>query len=112
MCLSLDPDRMRTDCIRGALSRYMTHVPDGDHWQWTDLSLGGDPTTITGWTSSFSDTGTIGSPELASAEKGTLAFTHTVDRLVSLVRSMSDRPLKTRHEHHATPPTFPLPFGF
>jgi hypothetical protein len=22
------------------------------------------------------------------------------------------RPLETRHEHHATPPTFPLPFGF
>jgi creatinine amidohydrolase/Fe(II)-dependent formamide hydrolase-like protein len=90
----------------------MTDIPDGDRWQWTDLTLGGGPATIIGWTSSFSHTGAIGSPELATAEKGTLAFTHSDDRLVSLINWMRHRPLETRHEHHAVPPTFPLPFGF
>jgi len=112
MYLSLDPDGVHTDHIRGALSRYMTDIPDGDRWQWTDLTLGGGPATIIGWTSSFSHTGTIGSPELATAEKGTLAFTHSVDRLVSLINWMRHRPLETRHSAHAVPPTFPLPFGF
>ena len=110
MYLSLDPEGVRTDRIRGALSRYMTDIPDGDHWQWTDLTLGGGPATIIGWTSCFSDTGTFGSPELATAEKGTLAFTHSVDRLVCIW--MRDRPLETRREHHAAPPTLQLPFGF
>jgi creatinine amidohydrolase/Fe(II)-dependent formamide hydrolase-like protein len=110
--LSLDPDGVRIDRVRGALSQYVTHIPDGDRWQWTDLTLGGGPANIIGWTSSFSHTGTIGSPELATAEKGTLAFTHSVDRLVLLVSWMRDRPLETRHEHHATLPTFQLPFGF
>jgi creatinine amidohydrolase len=112
MYLALDPDGVRTDRIHGALSRYVTDVPGGDQWQWTDLTLGGGPVTSIGWTSSFSETGAIGSPELATAEKGDLAFAHAADHLVSLVRWLRDRPLLPRQEHHTAPPTFPLPFGF
>jgi creatinine amidohydrolase len=110
--LALDPAGVRTDRIRGALPRYVTDVSDSERWQWTDLTLGSGPASIIGWTSSYSDTGSFGAPELATAEKGNLAFTHAVDQLVSLVRWMRERPIAARQEHHATPPTFPLPFGF
>jgi creatinine amidohydrolase len=114
MYLSLDPAGVRTDRIHNALARYMTDadVPDAERWQWTDLTLGSGPAAIISWTSSYSETGVIGSPELATAEKGDLVFTHAVDRLVSLVRWLRDRPIEPRHEHHAALPTFPLPFGF
>jgi creatinine amidohydrolase len=59
MYLSLDPDGVPIDRVRGAPSQYITDISDGDRWQWTDLTLGGGPATIIGWTSSFSRTGTI-----------------------------------------------------
>ena len=112
MYLAIDPDGVRRDRIRGALPRYMTDVPDADRWQWTDLTLGAGPASIIGWTSSYSDTGSFGNPELATAEKGNLVLAHAVDRLVDLVRWLRDRAKELRQEHHATPPTFPLPFRF
>ena len=54
----------------------------------------------------------FGAPELATAEKGQRVFDHAVERLVALVRWLRERPIEPRREHHAEPPTFPLPFGF
>jgi creatinine amidohydrolase len=112
MYLALDPAGVRTDRIQGALPRFMTDDQGGERWQWTDLTLGAGPATIVGWTSSVSETGTAGAPELATTEKGELVFAHAVERLVALVRWLRDRPIEPRQDHHATPPTFPLPFGF
>jgi creatinine amidohydrolase/Fe(II)-dependent formamide hydrolase-like protein len=64
------------------------------------------------WTSSYTETGSFGAPELATAEKGKLACEHAVDQLVELVRWIKDRPVERRREHHAAEPTFQLPFGF
>jgi creatinine amidohydrolase len=112
MYLAIDPEGVRADRVRGALPRYVTDVPDSGTWQWTDLTLGTGPASIIGWTSSYSDTGSFGAPELATAEKGNRVFEHAVDRLVALVGWMRERPREQRQERHATPPTFPLPFGF
>ncbi len=73
---------------------------------------GAGPAAIISWTSSYSETGSFGAPELATEEKGRLAFDHAADRLVELVRWLRSRPKEARREHHAAPPTFDLPFGF
>ncbi len=112
MYLHLDGEGVRRDRVKGARSKYVTDVPDGEQWQGTDLTMGSGPAGIIGWTSAFSDTGSIGAPEEGTAEKGELAYDHAVERLVDLVRWFRNRPEMPRQEHHATPPTFALPFGF
>ena len=77
-----------------------------------DLTGASGPATIVEWTSSYTETGAVGAPELATAEKGRLAFDYSVSRLVELVRWFRTRPVTPRRDHHAVPPTFPLPFGF
>ena len=111
MYLHLDEAGVRTDRIRGALPDYL-NVPGSEQWQWTDLTMGAGPATIVEWTASYSETGSFGAPEQATAEKGRLAFEHAVNRLVELVRWLKARPPMPRREHHATAPTFPLPFGY
>ena len=89
-----------------------TDIPDGETWSWNDLTLGHGPATIVSWTSSYSDTGSFGAPELATAEKGDRVFAHAVEHLVALATWMRDRPKEERQDLHATPPTFPLPFAW
>lgn len=108
----VDPEGVRSDRIRGAVAEYMTAIPGGREWQATDLTAGSGPTTLVEWTSTYTETGSIGEPEAATPEKGRLAFEHSVTRLVELVRWFKDRPAPPRREHHADPPTFPLPFDF
>jgi creatinine amidohydrolase len=110
MYLHLDGEGVRTDRVRGAIPDYMRDVPESEQWQWVDLTLGSGPASIISWTSSYSETGSFGAPELATAEKGRLVFDHAAGRLVELVRWFKSRSTPSRREHHATPPTFPLPF--
>jgi creatinine amidohydrolase/Fe(II)-dependent formamide hydrolase-like protein len=94
------------------MPNFVTRIPGGAEWQWVDLTLGAAPVTMVAWTSSVSDSGAYGAPELATAEKGRRAFDHAVERLVALVRWLRERPIEPRRERHVEPPTFPLPFGF
>ena len=112
MYLHLDEAGVRRDRIKGALPDFVTNVPGGERWNWVDLTLGTGPAAIISWTSSYSETGSFGAPELAPAEKGRLAFEQATDRLVELVGWLRARPREARREHHAASPTFDLPFGF
>ncbi len=112
MYLHVDGDNARHDRVRGAVAAYMTEIPGGDEWQWVDLTMGAGPATIVEWTSTYTETGSCGAPELATAEKGRLVLEHAAGRLVDLVRWFRDRPVEPRHDRHTTPPTMPLPFGF
>ncbi len=112
MYLHLDPEGVHADRVEGALPEFVTHVPGGEEWSWLDLTMGAGPAGIIGWTSSYSETGAIGAPELATAEKGQLVFDHAVERFVSLVRWLRSRPIDQRREHHPSLPTFDLPFEF
>ena len=67
-----------------ALPEYMTEIPGGSTWQAVDLTAGSGPATIVEWTSTYSESGSFGQPELATAEKGERVFDHAVDRLVEL----------------------------
>ena len=112
MYLHLDADGVRRDRIEDMLPEYVTAIPGGAEWSWVDLTMGSGPAGIVGWTSSYSKSGVIGQPELATPEKGRQAFEHAVERLVDLVRWLRTRPVQPRREQHASPPTFQLPFEF
>ncbi|MGH2557758.1 MAG: creatininase family protein [Thermomicrobiales bacterium] len=110
--LHMDEAGVRKDRIKGALPDYMTKIPGGEEWQYVDLTMGTGPAAIISWTSSYSETGSFGAPELATAEKGKLVFDHAADRLAAMVKWLRERPIEGRREHHTTAPTRSLPFGF
>lgn len=112
MYMHLYGDGVRADRIKGAFPEFVTDIPGGEEWMWVDLTAGAGPVQIVEWTSTYSESGSFGAPEQATAEKGRLAYEHAVGRLVDLVRWHKDRPAPPRREHHDTPPTMPLPFGF
>lgn len=112
MYLHVDGEHVRTDHIRGSIPEFMSDVPGGEKWQWLDLTMGMGPANINEWTSSYSETGSIGQPEHATQEKGRLAFEHSVNQLVEMVRWFRTRPDQPRRDHHAKPTTFQLPFEF
>ena len=100
MYLHIDGDRVRKDRIKGAPASYLTDLEGGAEWQMADLTLGSGPATIVEWTSSTTETGSFGAPELATAEKGRLVFERTTERLVELVDWFRARPASERQEHH------------
>ena len=51
--------------------------------------------------SSFSKTGVVGDPTLATREKGKQMFETVVERMVELVREFRDRPRAPRQDMHA-----------
>ncbi len=103
----LDGDNVRTDEIKdGVISFNEEHSP----FHWVDL-FGAGPATIISWTSSYSETGVLGEPELATAEKGRRAYEEAVKQLVRFVAYFKDRPLDPRRDRHRRPPTMPIPWG-
>jgi creatinine amidohydrolase len=111
MYMHVDGDRVRTDRIRGALPEYLD-LEGGTEWQKVDLTLGSGPVTLVEWTSTMSETGSFGAPELATPEKGRLVFERTVERVVDMVAWFRARPAPPRRALHGEPPPFELPFGF
>ena len=65
-----------------------------------------------GATFTLGQPGSFGAPEQGTGEKGQRVFDHATQRLVDLVRWLKVRPPMPRRDHHATPPTFALPFDF
>lgn len=108
--LHMDEPAVLMERLSAALPDYLKATPDAAKWQWVDLTLGSGPATITSWTSSYSESGSFGNPELATAEKGKLVYEHAVDQLVEMVRWFRSRPTEARREHHREPPTIDYPF--
>jgi creatinine amidohydrolase len=74
-----------------------------------DLFAAG-PATVISWTSSYSETGVLGEPELATPEKGKEAFQEAVKQLVKFVTWFKDRPKDVRQDRHRQKPTMPMPW--
>jgi hypothetical protein len=53
------------------------------------------------WWSSFSNTGVVGDPTLATRDKGKQMFDAVMARMVELVREFRDRPRAARQDMHA-----------
>ncbi len=82
---------------------------EDDPFNWVDLFAAG-PATLISWTSSYTESGVIGNPELATPEKGKEAYDEAVKQLVRFVHWFQARPLDPRRDHHRTPPTMPMPW--
>jgi creatinine amidohydrolase len=105
--LYLDGDNVRKDKIKnGVISFNEEQSP----FNWVDLFAAG-PATIISWTSSYTETGVLGEPELATAEKGRQAYEEAVNQLVRFVNYFHARPLDPRRDLHRRPPTMPIPWG-
>src|SRR6201993_2630801 len=105
--LYLDGDNVRKDKIKnGKISFNEDHSP----FNYVDLFAHG-PATVISWTSSYSETGVLGEPELATAEKGRQAYEEAVKQLTRLITTFKDRKPDQRRDRHAKPPTMPIPWG-
>ena len=103
----LDPDNVRTDRIANGTISYNE---ENNPFNWVDMFAAG-PATVLSWTSSYSETGVLGEPELASAEKGQRAYEESVRQLIAFVDYFKDRPKDVRRDRHRTAPTMPMPWG-
>jgi len=105
--LYLDGGNVRTDKVKSGVVSF--NVEDSP-FNWVDLFAAG-PATLVSWTSSYTDTGVLGDAELATAEKGRVAYEEAVNQLVRFVTWFQARPKDVRQDHHRRPPTMPLPWG-
>lgn len=105
--LYLDGDNVRKDQIR---SRNITINEEKSPFNWVDL-FGAGPATLVSWTSSYTESGVAGDPELATAEKGRLAYEEAVKQLLRFVEYFKDRPVDLRRDRHRQAPTMPMPWG-
>lgn len=105
--LYLDEDGVRKDKIKNDISDLNT---DGNPYIWGEL-FGHGPGALTSWTSSYSNMGVIGEPELATKEKGEQVYKEAVSQLAGLVNYFRDRPIDERHRRQANPTTMPIPWG-
>ena len=70
---------------------------------WVDLISGGDRVTAAGFMepwSTYTKSGVIGDPTLATREKGERLLAAAVEGLVELVREIEQRPLPRPEDHH------------
>lgn len=111
MYLHLDEAGVRKDRIRGTVHEDVLETPGAAKWQWVDLTMGSGPVSVIGWTSQMSETGSIGQPELGTADKGANLLDRAASELVDLVAWMRHRPVRPRRDHHSQP-AGDLPFDF
>ncbi len=105
--LYLAEDDVRKELI--ADGRIAYHRYESDFF-YTDLYAHG-PGNVTSWTASYSDTGVLGEPTLATKEKGERAVREASRQLARMISEFRARPKPPRGDHHATPPTMPMPWG-
>lgn len=106
--LYLDEDNVRKDRITdGEIAFHVTHPSD---FQWVDLFSAG-PGTAVSWTASYSDSGVLGQATLGTREKGERAVREAARQLARMATEFRARPRPPRGDHHAEPPTMPMPWG-
>jgi creatinine amidohydrolase len=66
---------------------------------WHDLG-GASPVAMMEWWSTFSQSGVLGDPTVATEEKGKAIFERVIDRMVELVREFKARPIRPRRDQH------------
>ncbi len=107
MYLYLDGDNVRKDKIESGLIGFNE---EDSPFCWVDL-FGQGAATVISWTSSYSEKGVLGAAELATEEKGRLAYEEAVKQLARFIAWFKDRPKDQRKDHHQKVPTMPMPWG-
>ncbi len=106
MYLHLCPEKAQMEKAVDEIAWYNKGGATG--YQWGD-AFGAGPVTLVEWTSTFTEQGVFGQATLSTAEKGRKIFEEAVKRLLEFTTEFKDRPNRPRVDHHATPPTSPLP---
>jgi creatinine amidohydrolase len=106
MYLHLAGDKAQMDKATDYIAWY--NRPGASTYTWGD-AFGNGPASIMSWTSTFAENGTFGQATLATADKGRRIFEEAVKRLNELVDEFRNRPSPPRVDHHAAPPSCPLP---
>ncbi len=104
--LYLDEENVRKDKIKNGTIKFNE---DGSPFNWVDLFAAG-PATIISWTSSYSETGVLGEPELATKEKGERVYHEAVKQLTRFVEYFQQRPADRRHAEQRRR-TMPIPWS-
>lgn len=105
--LYLDEDNVRKDLIK---NESISFNDEQSPYQYVDLFEQG-PATVVSWTSSYSESGVLGEPELATVEKGKQAYEEAVKHLTGFLTWFKDRPKDERGFRHRKEPTMPIPWG-
>jgi creatinine amidohydrolase len=66
---------------------------------WHDLGSS-SPVAMMEWWSTFSQTGVLGDPTVATEEKGEAIFKKVIERMVELVKEFKARPIRPRRDQH------------
>lgn len=96
-----DPDRVQPDKFQKEIG-----VP-ASRYIWHDLT-NPSPVQMMEWWTTFSHTGVLGDPTLASQEKGARLYDVVIDRMVELVQEMRARPIRERVDLHEDKPISPI----
>lgn len=103
----LDEENVRKDKIKNGK---ISFNEDDSPFNWVDLFAAG-PATVISWTSSYSETGVLGEPELATKEKGERACNEAVKQLCRFVDYYQKRPIDRRHKEQRPEPTMGMPWN-
>ncbi len=104
--LHLRPDLVQMDKADDTLTFHNVHGATG--FRWFD-AFGAGPVRLVEWTSSYTPSGVVGQPTLATAAKGARILAEAVGHLLTWVAEFQAYTGEPRVSHHATPPTSPLP---
>ncbi|MFP3895875.1 MAG: creatininase family protein [Anaerolineales bacterium] len=91
--LYLRPEDVRQDRMQAE-----NNMLSSDFW-WQDLE-GGARVGMMEWWSSFSHTGVLGDPTLATRKKGEAFYKACTEELAALIREIKARPMRPREDHH------------
>ncbi len=105
--LYLDETNVRKNLIA---DEQIAFNADHSDYQWCDL-FGSGPAPLTSWTSTYTRSGVCGAAQLATREKGQAAVHEAARQLARLVLEFGGRPKPARKDHHARPPSFPMPWS-
>ena len=105
--LHLDEDNVRKDQIIDDDFRF--HRSQSD-FQWADLFSAG-PGSPVRYTAAATDSGVFGQATLATKEKGERAVKEAAKQFARMVSEFRRTPKPPRGDHHAAPPSMPMPWG-
>ena len=89
---------LRPEGVRRGLMQAENNMLPSEFW-WQDLE-GDGRIGMMEWWSTFSHTGVLGDPTLATREKGETLYRACAEQLAALIREFKERPMRPREDHH------------
>lgn len=104
--LHLCPEKVQMERAEDCITFHNQRGATG--FRWFD-AFGSGPVSLVEWTSSYTASGVVGQPTLASAEKGGRILDEAARQLLAWAAEFQAYQGHPRVDHHATAPSSPLP---